>query len=166
MKRPGFVLSAITVAGMIFVGAVTVAVASEGRGHGFSRQGFGAHGFSAHGINVPQMAEHLIRFLDLDDAQRDEVRRIADDAQPELRALSDAMRDSHSVLREMAEADVLDTGALRAAADRQGDLVSDMIVIGAGVMTEVRAVLTPEQLEKVEARLSGHGQGHRFGRRR
>ena len=161
MKRPGFILSAVTVAGMIFVGATTIAAASEAKGHGFARGGFGGHGFDG-----PQMAERLIRFLDLNDAQRDEVRGIADAAQPQLRELSDAMRDGHQQLREIAEAETLDTGALRIAADQQGDLVSDMIVLGAGVMTEVRAVLTPEQLEKVEARMGGHRQGHRFGRGR
>ncbi len=161
MKRPGFILSAITVSGMILVGATTIAAASEGRGHGFGGGGFGGHRFDG-----PQMAERLIRFLDLNDAQRDEVRGIVDAAQPQLRELSDAMRDSRQQLREIAEAETLDTAALRTAADQQGDLVSDMIVLGAGVMTEVRAVLTPEQLEDLKARMGEHGQGHRFGRRR
>ena len=64
------------------------------------------------------------------------------------------MRDSRRAIRDLAEADTLDTGALRVAADQQGDLIADMIVVGVGLMDEVRAVLTPEQLEELESRLA------------
>ncbi len=159
MNKTRLVFSTLTVAGMLLVTASTIAMAS-GPGPRFAAGGFGGPGFDG-----PQMAERLIRFLDLEGEQRDEVRQIIDNARPELRELSDAMRDSRSELRELAEADTLDTAALRSAADQTGDLMADIIVVGVGVMNEVRAVLTPEQLEELEERLEERGHGRRFGRR-
>ena len=148
MKRAGLIIGAIATAGIVTVTVTSIAAASGGGPR------FGGHGgFGGPAFGAPQMAERMIRFLDLEGEQRDEVRRIVDEAQPELRELGDAMRDSRQEIRELAEADVLDAGALRAAADEQGDLIADMIVVGVGALNDVRAVLTPEQLEELESRL-------------
>ncbi len=170
MKRPGYILSSIAVAGVLIIGATAIATASGG-GHGFGRSGFGGGPAFAHGgfggpAFVGSVAERLIRHLDLDDAQRDQVRRIVDAAEPELRALSDTMQESRERLRELAVADGFDAAAMRASADQQGDLVADMIVLGTGIMRDVRAVLTPEQLEKLTSELEGRRGGRWFGPRR
>ncbi len=158
MKKAGLIVGTIAVAGIVTVTMTSIAAAAGGG----PRHG-GSFGFGGPGLAGPQMAERMIRFLDLEGEQRDEVRRIVDEAQPELRRLGDAMRDSRQEIRELAEADTLDTGALQTAADEQGDLIADMIVVGVGVLNDVRAVLTPEQLEELEERLDR--MGDRKGRR-
>ena len=155
MKRPALIVT--TVAGILLIGGV--AVAAGGHRDGFGRGGFGGAAFGGPAAMAPQMAERLIRRLDLDDAQRDEVRAIVDAAQPELRELSDAMRDSREELRELAFADTQDPTALRTTADQQGDLIADMIVLGATVMGDVRAVLTPEQLDQLEEMFENRRRG-------
>ncbi len=160
MKTSQIILSTITVAGMLIVGAATVANAHDGRGFEQGRGGFGRHGLPG-----PEFAERIVRGLDLEGDQREAVRAVIDAARPEFRALIDAMHDRRQEIHALAESDSPDAAALRNAADNTGDLVAEMIVLGVGVMNDVRVLLTPEQLEELESRIGERG-GRRFGHRR
>ncbi len=158
-RKAGFIQAGITAVGILVVATVTIASAVA------REPGFG-HGRFGPVFDASHMAERLIRALDLDDAQRTEVRGIVDAAQPELRSLMDAVHDSREELRGLAEADTLDEQSLRTAADELGDTVAELVVVGVGVMNEVRAVLTPEQIEELESRMERLREGRGFGRRR
>ncbi len=107
---------------------------------------------SSAGIGGGDMAiEHIIRALDLDAAQRTEVRRIADEARPQARAIADSKRASRKQLRELITAETLDQTALRTLANAQGDNAAAAIVIRAQAMHEIRRILTAEQLEKLDS---------------
>ncbi len=131
-------------------------------GTAFARGGFGPGGF---GNDGGQQIERMIRVLDLDDAQRTEVRRIVDEARPEGRAVGDTLRDSREQLFEMVKGETLDAAALQSFADAQGDAIAASIVARAQVMHEIRGVLTDDQLEKMESLREEHGERGRGGRR-
>ena len=128
-------------------------------GTAFAKGGFGGKG----GFGSESAIEHVIRALDLDDAQRTEVRRILDEARPQARAIADTMRDSHEQVSALTKADVLDETALRNLADAQGDAIAAAMVARVQVMHQIRAVLTPEQLEKMDEMRDRRGKGRRHG---
>lgn len=128
-------------------------------GTAFAKGGYGARGGGEAAI------EHVIRALDLDDAQRTEVRRIADEARPQTRAIADARRDSHEELAALIKADTLDETALRALAQARGDNMAAAMISRVQMMHEIRGVLTDEQLQKLDSmhERRGGGRGQRGG---
>ncbi len=124
-------------------------------GTAYAKGGFGGRG----GFGGDAAIEHIIRALDLDDSQRAEVRRIADAARPQARSIADTLRDSHEQLATLTKADVLDEAALRSLADARGDVMADAMVARVQVMQQIRAVLTPEQLEKMDTMRDRRGKG-------
>jgi protein CpxP len=124
---------------------------SEGCGHG-NGMGFGRHGFDSE-MRIDRMSETL----GLTHEQRDKVRAIVDKARPATRELRDKVVDNHRQLRALMQQDNPKESEVRKLADAQGRLVADMIVQQAKVQSEIRAVLTPEQREKLQQRFGRRG---------
>lgn len=145
-----------SLAALIAGTAVTgTAYARGGFGHGFGPGGFG---------DGSAQVERMIRVLDLDDAQRTEVRRIVDEARPEGRELGDSLRDARARFGELVKSDTLDTAELQSLADAQGDAIAAAMVTRAQVMHEIRGVLTADQLEQLDDLVEKRGQRGRGGR--
>jgi len=113
------------------------------RGRHFDGPGFG---MPLPGMMIGRMAEHL----DLDDAQRESVRNTIEAARPEIEALRDQMRANREALQAL---DVNNPGyelELNAIAQSNGQLATDGTLLFTRIRTEIRAVLTDEQIEKLE----------------
>lgn len=120
---------------------------AHGRGMGFGR----------HGMDSEMRIDRMSRVLDLSQAQRDKVRAIVDQARPQTRALRDKLGDNHKQLRALMQQDNPKENEVRKLADAQGKLIADMIVQRTKMQSEIRAVLTPEQREKLQQRFGRHG---------
>ena len=119
---------------------------AHGRGMGFGRHGMGSE------MRIDRMSE----FLGLSTEQRNQMRAIVDKARPQSRDLRDKLRDNHQQLRTLMQQDRPKDSEVRKLADAQGKLIADQIVQRTRMQSEIRAVLTPEQREKLQ---------QRFGRR-
>ena len=83
--------------------------------------------------------------LDLDDAQREQVRNVMRENRESRRTLGRAVREADGALEEAVAADVLDEQGIRAAATALGVAQGDAAVQRARVRNQVWQLLTAEQ---------------------
>ena len=89
--------------------------------------------------------------LDLSPEQRDEVREILEQVQPQMRELRQAMRDNMQRLHQLTPDDPQFSNTVAAASQQAGALVTRMIELGSQTRVEVHSILTPEQQARVPA---------------
>lgn len=94
---------------------------------------------------------------DLTDAQRTKLDTLRKEERSRMRANFDAMRDSRRKLHD-ALADNADKATIQPLAQKQGELVSAMIMERVEARDQVEAILTAKQREKLKSRL-GEGFG-------
>lgn len=102
--------------------------------------------------------------LNLTDAQKDQLKTIAESHREEFRALGDRAIEARRALRAAATADTLDEGLIRARAAELGNIEADLTIAGARLRAEAFRVLTAEQqtqAKEMESRLP-----QRMGQRR
>jgi Spy/CpxP family protein refolding chaperone len=86
--------------------------------------------------------------LNLTDAQRDQLRNIAEARRDEWKALGDRARSARESLIDAITADTMDEGLIRARAADVAAVEADMAVASARAHAEVWQILTPEQQEQ------------------
>lgn len=145
MKRT--VMAAAVVAALT---AAAVAVTAQGpgpRGPRGGQMGPGGPG----GPRGPMPVE-LIRGLDLSDAQRDQVRTIAESHREAFTEVAGKMRDARERLTAAVDADTVDEAAIRAASANVAAVMADEAVLRAKVRAEIFNILTPEQQQQAKQR--------------
>ena len=103
------------------------------------------HGFPGPALMLEHMADHL----DLDDAQRERVQNILEAAKPEIEALRDQGRANREALNTLDPNDPAYSAALNDIAVSNGQLATEGTLLFTRIRTEVDAVLTEEQREKL-----------------
>ena len=104
------------------------------------------HGGAHHGKKIMR----LVSQLDLTDKQSDEVREIF---KSHMEQFIDVMWKIARAKRELSRGfddDVADERAIRAAADRLGDAISQAAVLRSDLPRQISEVLTPEQMEQLK----------------
>ena len=96
------------------------------------------------------MLEHMADHLDLDAAQREAVQSILAAARPELEALRAQARANHEALQTLDSNDAAYSTQLNNIALSNGQLATDGTLLMTRIRTEVHAVLTDEQQERLE----------------
>jgi len=132
-------------------------------GGGFG--GPGQHGFLR---MLPRLADKL----ELTDDQQSQIQAIVEAGRPEIEALMEQAQTARDEFHELYPMGSYDEAAFRAHFESQAQLHVEMQVIGAGAVSLVFAVLTPEQqeelIELIELFHGGrggprHGGGKRLG---
>lgn len=98
-----------------------------------------------------------LRALDLSDAQRDQIKGIAESHRDEWKALADRARPAHEALRAAVSAGSVDETLIRAKSADVAAVEADMNVARARVAAEIVPLLTPDQKAKLNARLGPSG---------
>ena len=109
----------------------------------------GMHGFGHGGMgtkDILRMAERL----DLTQAQRDRIGKIIDDARPKLRKNAFEMMDNRKEIHALMQQDKMDDKKLRTLTRRQGELMADEMYLQMKMRSDIHAVLTDEQREKLK----------------
>ena len=135
-KRTALLLSAVAIAGL--AGAV------------YAAPGFGPEPFPGGPGNPALMLEHMADHLDLDDAQRDAVNNILEAAKPEVQALREKVRSNREALEALDVNDAAYSAELNNIAISNGELATEATLLFTRIRTEVHAVLTDEQIAKLE----------------
>lgn len=117
--------------------------------HGMMGGHMGMHGFGHGGMgtkDILRMAERL----DLTQTQRDRIGKIIDDTRPKLRKNAFDMMDNRKAIHALMQQDKMDDKKLRTLTRRQGELMADEMYLQMKMRSDIHAVLTNEQLEKLK----------------
>lgn len=131
------ILMTVTLAGLVAAGSTVALAGGGGCGRDHGPDGFGS-------------MRAISQLENLSDAQRKQLDDLRDKQREEFKQTRDERRE----LRE-AMAKASDANALRPLADKQGKLVSEMIMKRQAIRDEVEKILTPEQrsqLKEMEAK--------------
>jgi Spy/CpxP family protein refolding chaperone len=155
MKTRNLVLTLVVI-GLVVAPAVVVAQGffeghgGKGWGRGGHGHGHGGHGGPGGGLGFLRMLPRLAEKLDLSEAQQAEIESIVDQSLPAIRELRVQMREARQEFRDSQEPGQFDEAAVRAFAESQAQLMTEMMVSTARLKADVFGVLTPEQVEQLE----------------
>ncbi len=136
----------IALLALVSVAAFSTNVAAEPQGrHGALFGGGPGFGFGGPGL----MLEHVADHLDLDDAQREQVQNILEAARPEMQALREQVRANRDALQALDTSDPAYSTELNNIALSNGQLATEGTLLFTRVRTEINAILTDEQREKL-----------------
>jgi protein CpxP len=97
------------------------------------------------------MLPMLGRELNLTDAQRDQIRAIAQSHASEWQALAERERTAHTALSAVVTADTIDEAAIRQKSSEVAAIDADMAVARAHALAEVMQILTADQKAQLKA---------------
>lgn len=107
------------------------------------------------------VAEHMLRGLDLSDAQRTQIKSITDARREQIRTSMQSVRELRQALHALALSDKFDEVAVAAKSQELGRVEGDMAREMAQSMQKIYAVLTPQQRAKLQQQLDQRGKGPR-----
>jgi len=110
------------------------------------------------------MLPMFARELNITDAQKAQIKTIADSHRDEWKALGDRARTAHEALQHAVTADTVDEGLIRQRSAEVAAVEADMNVARARTHAEVFQLLTPEQ--KTQAKTLQSTAGERMRERR
>ena len=132
---------------IIVIATAILALAAGSAVHGVHAFGNGGHG-GPHGGGFGGLK--MLMQLDLTDAQKTRISELL----PAYRAQKDArrasLRDMRRQMRVLIEAERFDEEAVRQTFREMAPLMEDMAVSRVQFMHDLKAVLTPEQVERVK----------------
>ena len=138
MVRHSRSLAAAALVASVMVGGVVVSAQRPGVGPG--RGGL--------------QAGLALRALDLTEAQREQVRQLAQQHREQTRPLLERVRTAEQARRQAVEAIPFSESQIRAASEALAEIETDLAVQGARLQADIYALLTPEQqgtLQKMRA---------------
>lgn len=146
--------------------ALSVALALGSGAAGIALAGPDHHPMHRHGhaaeAQHDRLVDRMARRLDLTDEQRGRIGEAMAARAPELREKAKALREARRDLRTLGLSEPFDRERAAELAQRQAELSAGIALAHAERMSEVYAVLTPEQREKIsEWRTKRDGFKHR-----
>jgi Spy/CpxP family protein refolding chaperone len=139
---------------MLTVALVTLfALSSVVLAHGYGRGSGGYYagqGFRGQGLGGPGLG--TLMGLNLSDAQRDQALKIMESHQIERVKARGELLKAHDALRKVLQADTVNEQAVRNAYKKVSSLREDRLVARAKTISELRAILTPEQVKLLDER--------------
>jgi protein CpxP len=107
------------------------------------------------------------RQIGLTDAQRDQVKSIADSHKDEWKALFDRARTAHEALNDAIIADTIDEASIRQKSAEVAAIDADLAVARAHAHAEVFQILTADQkaqVKKMQADMKNRMKNRQAGR--
>jgi Spy/CpxP family protein refolding chaperone len=170
VKRTKFFAGAFALAAALGLTAAAFAGQGMHQGPGGPHRG-GPHGPGGmHGPGGGSLVEHFSRVLDLTDAQKAQVKQIEDSFREGTKSLHEQARQAGGGGPFDALREGFDESAVRSAAQARANIHVELEVAHARMLSQVYAILTPEQKAKVaelrrqfEQRRPGHPPGEDGG---
>ncbi len=105
-----------------------------------------------HGRWVARKAEmkKVIAALNLTDAQKTQIKAVAEKYKPEMKPLLKNFRVERKKLAALMNADKIDDAAIRAQVGTISSIGADLAVKRAHEISDLKAVLTPEQMQTLK----------------
>lgn len=96
------------------------------------------------------MIKHILRHLDLSDAQKDKIKAIVDAHKPDRKQHHHQMKEVKQQMHQLLMSDDFDERQLRSLANQAADLKVDMMLERRAIMQQIKQELTDEQLEQLQ----------------
>ncbi|WP_345797765.1 Spy/CpxP family protein refolding chaperone [Castellaniella sp. MT123] len=144
-------LSALALAATIVAAPLAATAASGPQGQ------WGEHASQKAGHDNDHHGDRWMRGLDLTQAQQDQIFKIRHDQEQAVYDQKKALKEAAGNLRELTQADSFDQAKAKQAADTLGQAQGQLALLRAQTMAQVRAVLTPEQRQKLAERHEQRG---------
>ena len=107
----------------------------------------------------------MVMHLDLSDTQRDEIRSIVKKYRTEGKEIREELASARENMAAITFADPLDEAAVRSQFQALAPQMEELAVLGARIISEVKTVLTPDQIALMnEMRSERMGKQGRFRR--
>ncbi len=140
---------------------------SESRGHA-SRHSHASHHGAREQVGMMGMSHRdgkpggmsprgWLQGLDLSEAQRDKVFEIMHAQAPRMREQAKLVRTARAELGGLTTAPALDPAQLKAASDKLARALADMSASRVSTRNQIFQLLTPEQKQQLQARLTERG---------
>ena len=138
-----------------------LAQAHDGAGHGRSERP-GEHRGPGRGFGEPaMMIERMAEHLELDEIQRQSITNIVEASKPEFAALRDAARDNREAIKALDVGDPAYGSELQNLSVRSGELAAELTLLTGRLRGEIAAILSDEQRQLLEERMSRSGEKRR-----
>lgn len=112
--------------------------------------GFGGFRGRGPGAGIGPRAGLPLGQLDLTDTQREQVRQLTRQHREQTRPFMDQLRKAQDAQRQAIETLPLDEGRIRAAAQELARAQADLAVQHARLRSEIYALLTPDQQQRLQ----------------
>jgi len=113
------------------------------------RGGYGAgYGFDDQGMGPGNRIGFLIRQLDLTDQQKADAKKILEAERSVMEPLRTQLRENREALQKATENGQFNEATVTSLAQKQGDLMAQMIVSRHRIQSQIWQILTPEQRDK------------------
>lgn len=156
-------VSALAIATPLAVMAQQVGNAGPGeRGPGAHKKGHfhkGHHGHHGNFHRAGMHSGHMLRGLDLTQAQRDKLFELRHAQAPKVRELGKTLRSSRQELRQLSMSDSFDDAKAKQLADSASQAGAELALLRAQLQNETFKILTPEQREKLAKRAETRKRG-------
>jgi periplasmic protein CpxP/Spy len=140
-------------------GTLSVSAWAGGHGHGSRGGDFGGHGMFMGGAeHMGRGLDRMLEGLNATDAQRAQIKQIAEAAATDLKAQHEAARGLREQGLQLFTAPVVDARAVEALRVRKMALHDQSSKRMTQAMLDVSAVLTPEQRVKLGERMKQRAQ--------
>lgn len=100
---------------------------------------------------LPPAGRHFKKMateLGLSSQQKEDIKEIFSKSRSQAEPLMKQLKTERRALRELVQADIIDEAAIRAQSTKVAAVEADLSVQRAQVAQQVRAILTPEQVQK------------------
>ncbi len=109
---------------------------------------------------------YLAQQLNLTDQQKADIQKIFQAEKSVMEPVITQLRENRQALQQATANGQFDEATVTSLAQKQGDLMAQLIVSKHRVQSQIWQILTPEQREKASQLREQAGQrGHRMGRR-
>jgi len=127
---------------------LTIAIARSVRA--YEMEGYGM--WRGHGVHF------FTNYLDLNQAQQDQVKQILAKDRPALKPLMQQMAQDRQQMRQVIESSSFDEAKARTLAAQQTQTITELTVQKAHMYSDLYQVLTPDQKTKLDKFLDRHEQ--------
>ena len=141
MHKKFFIVTAILLA---VAAGLTASVSAQGKGRGFGHK----HGW---------MLQRMTKSLNLTDAQQTQIKSIMADSRTRTKPLMQQLRQNEQAQNANINGN-FDEAAARAFADKQAQIMSNLIVEKQRTKSQIYSVLTPDQRQKALQLMQQHEQ--------
>jgi len=101
------------------------------------------------GMGAGHMPGRMFRNLDLTEQQRADIKKIMETERSIMQPVHQQLRENREALQAATKDGQFNEGEVTKLADKQGDLMAQMIVSRERVQAQIWQILTPEQREKL-----------------
>ncbi len=123
------------------------------------------HGMCGKQMHHKKHFGQFLKKLNLTAEQKTQVKQIMTEEREKIKPLAQSLKEQRKELRDLTKGGAFDEQKVRAAASKQANTMTDLIVARERMKSRIFAVLTPEQRDKAEQMHQKWMEGKKEGKK-